>query len=74
MPIGIKNLKTGEVTMPGKNKKYKGPLPKSKPPKDARPTHPMNTERTTIEYNAAGGKIKMSKYYSSGGKVYTGRD
>ena len=43
-------------------KKYKGPLPKSKPPKNARPNHPMNTEKTTglkedVVYKKAGGKI-----------------
>jgi len=54
MPIGIKML--------NQNKKYKGPLPKSKPPKNARPNHPMNTEKTTglkedPVYKAGGGKI-----------------
>jgi hypothetical protein len=66
MPIGIKNLETGEVTTPGQNKKYKGPLPKSKPPKNARPNHPMNTEKTT--------GLKMDpQYKSAGGMVYKGR-
>jgi len=42
--------------------KYKGPLPKPKPPKNARPNHPMNTEKTTglkedPVYKAGGGKI-----------------
>jgi len=42
------------------------PLPKSKPPKNARPNHPMNTERTT--------GLKMDpQYKSSGGTVFTGR-
>jgi len=53
--------------------KYKGPLPKSKPPKNARPNHPMNTEKTTGLKAYSGAKVKASKYYSGGGTVFTGR-
>jgi hypothetical protein len=66
MPIVIKNLETGEVTQPGKKKKNKGPLPKSKPPRHARPNHPMNTEKTT-------GLKEDAEYKSIGGMVYKGR-
>ena len=52
--------------MINQKKKYKGPLPKSKPSKNSRSNHPMNTEKTT--------GLKMDPQYKSvGGMVYKGR-
>jgi len=52
-------------------KKDKNPI-STKKPKDIPYEKPMYEDFQT--YKAGGGKIKMSKYYSGGGKVYTGRD
>ena len=73
MPIVIKELK--------QEKKYKGPLPKSKPRTSTNPktgaTRGAGDNKEYMEKAAkanqkyGGGKI--SKYYSAGGTVITGR-